>query len=134
MSTEQIVSIDLNDAPCKNCGANLIDIANYAYDGKTETTATVREEHCKCKKCGTSFILHYDLFDEEGHIYSKVFTEDVNNPSYNWQDALTEDQKSVISEHLKGCSICVDRLSMENLTDAWLRDFINMLRKNRVQL
>jgi len=130
----QIVNIDSEAVPCKQCGSNLIDVSNFSYDGHTDTTATVREEHCRCKKCGTPFILHYDLFDSSGHIHSKVFTEDLNNSSYNWQDALTEEQKLAIADHLQSCSICVDRLSHEMLTDAWLKSFISSLRKTGVHL
>jgi transcription elongation factor Elf1 len=130
----QIVDINEATVPCVICGSNLIDITNFMYDGQTTSTATYREERCKCKQCGTLFILHYNLFDENGHVYSKVFTEDINNPTYNWQDALTEEQKAKISEHLQHCEICVDRLSHEILTDAWLKGFINDLRKNDVKL
>jgi len=126
---KQIVNINQDSAPCQNCGSNLIEITNFSYADQTDSTATVREELCKCSKCGTLFILHYDLFDPKGHIYSKVFTEDINNPSYNWQDALTEEQKKAIAEHLQHCQVCVDRLSQELLTDAWLKSFIASLRK-----
>jgi hypothetical protein len=126
--SKQIVNINLDEVFCKNCGLNLIDIANYQYDGHSSSTSTALEEDCKCR-CGALFILHYDLFDEEGHVYSKIFTGDINNLDYNWQDSLTEDQKIIISKHLEHCPICIDRLSEEELTDAWLRDFINTLRK-----
>ena len=125
----QIININQESAPCQQCGSNLIDITNFSYDGQTVSTASIREELCRCKKCGTLFTLHYDLFDPEGHIYSKVFTEDINNSSYNWQDSLTEDQKKAIADHLQNCPICVDRLSHEMLTDAWLKSFITTLRK-----
>jgi hypothetical protein len=130
----QTVDINLSSVPCDHCGSDLIDVANFMYDGETVSTATVREEHCKCKKCGTPFILHYDLFDPEGHVYAKVFTEDINNRDYNWQDSLTEDQKVKISEHLEHCPICIDRLSHETLTDAWLRNFITTLRTSGIKL
>jgi hypothetical protein len=130
----QIVNINQKSAPCQQCGSNLIEITNFSYAGETTSTSAAREELCKCKNCGSTFILHYDLFDSEGHIYSKVFTEDVNNPSYNWQDSLTEDQKKAIAGHLQHCSVCVDRLSHELLTDAWLKSFITNLRKTGMLL
>lgn len=125
----QVVDINKNEAPCAKCGANLIDISNFVYDGKSNARPTYIEELCKCRKCNTQFIMHYDIFDSEGHIYSKIFTEDINNEEYSWQDALTEEQKKKVSEHLKYCNECLDRLSQEMLTDAWLKSFITHLRK-----
>jgi uncharacterized protein with PIN domain len=124
----QIVNINDTVAICKQCGADIVDVANFTFSGKVDTTATCIEEYCKCQKCKTDFLLHYDIFDPSGHIYSKIFTEDINNVNYNWQDALTEDQKKVVSDHLEKCPECLDRLSQELLTDAWLKSFINALR------
>jgi hypothetical protein len=119
----QIININDNDATCKQCGTNIVDIANFIFSGEVE-------EHCKCNHCHTNFLLHYDIFDPSGHIDSKIFTEDINNANYNWQDSLTEDQKKVVSDHLAGCPECLDRLSQEMLTDAWLKSFIKALRGN----
>jgi hypothetical protein len=129
----QIVDINEDIVPCIKCGANLVDVANFKYDGQIVTEATFVEEACCCKKCDRSFIMHYDLFDPKGHIYSKVFSEDINNPEVNWQDALTDAQKKTISEHLEHCEVCTDRLSQETLTDAWLKDFVVNLRKTRAK-
>ena len=128
----QIVDINKDTAPCQKCGANLVDVANFKYMGKADTMATYIEEHCQCKQCKSDFILHYDLFDASGHVYSKVFTEDINNPNNNWQDNLTEDQRKIISQHLKSCKICIDRLEQEILTDAWLKSFIHALKNNNL--
>lgn len=123
----QTVNINNEKAPCIKCGANLVDISNFIFDGKVDTKPTFVEEHCKCKHCGTPFLMHYDLFDVSGHVLSKVFTEDINNVDYNWQDALTEEQRLAVSEHLKHCDVCLDRLSQEMLTDAWLKSLITGL-------
>ena len=124
----QIVDINKDSDLCQKCGANLVDVANFQFMDKVKNTATYIEEYCQCKHCKNDFILHYDLFDADGHVYSKVFTEDINDNSINWQDNLNEDQKKIISQHLKDCKICTDRLTQENLTDAWLKAFIKELR------
>jgi hypothetical protein len=120
----QIVDINQNRVLCEKCGANIVDLANFSYDGKSESTSMDRKEFCRCRHCSTSFILHYEMFDLQGHIYPSIFTEDINNPSCNWPDNLTEEQKEVVSDHLVRCKECMDRLSQELLTDAWLKDFI----------
>ena len=125
----QIVNINKDVEPCKQCGANLVDIINIKYMDKVENTATYIEEYCQCKQCKSAFILHYDLFDADGHLYSRVFTEDINNPENNWQDNLTEEQRNIIAQHLKSCKICIDRLDNETLLDTWLKAFIKELKK-----
>jgi len=126
---DTVININSNNAPCPNCGVNLLDIKNFIFNGKVDNMPTYIEEYCSCRHCGAPFILHYDLFDSKGHIFSRVFTEDINNMAYNWQDSLTDEQKKMISGHLEGCNICLDRLSHEILTDAWLKSFIASLRK-----
>jgi hypothetical protein len=125
----QTVDINNDTAKCTECGARITHIPHFKYDGKNRSGATYREELCKCSTCNTKFIMHYDLFDSEGHIFSKVFTGDINDPNYNWQDSLTQDQKKAISEHLKSCPKCQDRLSEEILSDAWLSNVMDELRK-----
>jgi hypothetical protein len=120
----QIVDISQDVVKCDVCGANIVDLANFVYEGKSESTAFDQKEFCRCRHCSTPFILHYKMFDSEGHIYPSVFTEDINNPESNWPDNLTAEQKESVSEHLKKCQVCMDRLEHELLTDAWLRDFI----------
>jgi hypothetical protein len=120
----QIVDINKDWVKCDTCGANIVDLANFVYSGKSDSTANDRKEYCMCRKCSTPFILHYDMFDPQGHIYPSIFIEDINNPSCNWPDNLTEEQKEVVSAHLENCQICMDRLTQELLTDAWLKDFI----------
>jgi hypothetical protein len=120
----QIVDINLDIVNCEVCGVNLVDLANFIYEGKSESTAFDRKEFCRCQHCNTSFILHYEIFDFQGHVYPSVFTEDINNPESNWPDNLTEEQKGSVANHIKDCKICIDRLEHELLTDAWLRDFI----------
>ena len=120
----QIVDINQDTVKCDICGANIVDLANFIYENRYESTALDRKEFCRCRHCSTPFILHYEVFDSRGHIYSSVFTEDINNPACNWPDNLTEEQKEVVSAHLADCQICTDRLTHELLADAWLRDFI----------
>jgi transcription elongation factor Elf1 len=126
----QEVNINQESAKCLSCGADLVDIANIEYQGKAETAPTHRKELCKCRSCGQLFSLRYDLFDAEGHIYSRVFVEDVNNPNFHWQDLLTDEQKEKIAEHLDGCTTCTKRLNHEILSDAWLKSFMGQLKKH----
>jgi len=124
--------VDINkENHCDTCGASITHIPNFKYAGTFTTGATYRNEECVCTQCGTHFIMHYELFDPEGHIYSKVFTGDINNLNYNWQELLTKEQLDVIARHLSECTVCQDRLSEEILTDAWFSDFLNQIRKNR---
>lgn len=124
----QVVDINEEIILCNHCGTNIIDIANYMYDGDKITYPYYWEELCVCKNCGNNFILQYHIFDKEGHVHSSIFSEDINNPEYNWQEALTDEQKEVITEHIKDCKICQDRISQEILADAWLKNFIEELR------
>jgi hypothetical protein len=114
---------------CNKCGANLLDLANFRYLEKQRKEPTFWEELSECVKCKTKFILHYDIFDEKGHIHKNIFSEDVNNLEYNWQDILDESQKKVIFNHLKTCKECQERLNNEILVDAWFRDLLSNLRK-----
>lgn len=127
----QVVNINKNKALCICCNTDILNIAHFNYDKETINTPQYREELCKCKKCQTQFILHYDLFDSKGHIYSRVFTEDINNPDFNWTDELTTEQKEKISEHMEKCPVCCENLSQELLTDAWFKSFIEDLRKRK---
>lgn len=123
----QHVNINSNKAFCNECGIDLLDIDNFIYLEKIIKKPLYWEELCQCK-CKTSFVLHYDIFDNKGHIYPRIFSEDVNNPDYNWQETLNDEQKKVISNHLLICQTCRDRLSDEILTDAWFRGFLKELR------
>lgn len=127
----QIVNINKDQEFCLNCKTDILDIANFTYELDSKTDPFYFEELCKCKKCNTYFILHYDLFDSKGHIYSRVFTEDINNPNYHWHDILTNEQKTIISDHLKKCPECCDRLDQEILTDAWFKAVLSELKKDR---
>ena len=124
----QIVDINEDIVLCDHCGTNLIDVANYTFDGNTVSESYYWDETCTCKGCNSKFILRYNIFDKEGHIYPSIFSEDINNPEYNWQEILNDIQKEVITEHLTDCEVCRDRLSQEMLSDAWFKDFIESIR------
>jgi late competence protein required for DNA uptake (superfamily II DNA/RNA helicase) len=126
----QIVDINNEKTKCRDCGSHITNLSNFVYGGESLSEPKYRDELCKCRHCGMLFIMHYDLFDKEGHIYAKVFTGDINNLNYNWQDILSENQKHAISEHLKVCKKCQETLSEEILTDAWLSNFMEDLRKS----
>lgn len=128
----QVVNIDDRSKKCRNCGADILNISNFSFEKEIKAEPLFWEELCKCTRCGIQFILHYNIFDKNGHIQSRVFFEDLNDPEYNWQDHLTPDQKRIIEEHLRSCQECCDSLSQEQLLDAWLKDILSNLRKKRV--
>jgi len=124
----QHVDVGNEDEYCRCCKSDILDVANFTYNGEVRSEPTYWEELCVCKKCNNSFVIHYDIFDADGHIYSRVFSEDINNKSYKWQETLTDAQKEIIAGHLESCDICRDRLSAEMLSDAWLSSFMEGLR------
>jgi len=126
----QKVDICDEHAVCRHCGSSLSDLSNFVYADECETGPRHKDELCKCNSCGMHFVLHYDLFDEKGHILEKVFVGDINSREYNWQDILTDEQKKAISEHLTECKTCQERLEEEILTDAWFASFMEDLRKH----
>ena len=121
----QKINIEQRHATCKNCGNSILELNHFRYAGKTVTAPRYFEELCVCSECGANFLIHYDIFDSYGHINPRTFSGDVNNPEYNWQDSLTEEQKGLIAEHLKACPVCCDRLSEETLEDAWFAGIIH---------
>ncbi len=125
----QKVDIGSTEELCSNCNSDLTDIANFAFKNEIRTEPRYWQELCKCRKCGVKFIMHYDIFDSAGHIYQRVFTEDINNEHYSWMENLTDEQKAEISTHLKDCEICNDRLSQEQLGEAVVKEFFSTLRK-----
>ena len=125
----QHVDVSEEEAPCRHCKSDILDVSNFRYANKSVAKPTYWEELCECKKCENSFVMHYDIYDPSGHIFRRVFTEDINNPDYSWQDVLSADQKKNISEHLKNCQICKDRLDSEMLSDAFFSNFIGELKK-----
>lgn len=125
----QVVNITDNDPQCSQCGHDIEELDSFVYDHVTINTATEKDEQCHCKNCKNPFTLHYDFFDSEGHINSFVFTGDVNDPTYNWQDVLTPEQKKEIGTHLLSCPQCAERLDEELITDAWLASLIHSNKK-----
>lgn len=127
----ELQNVNINDdkVRCKKCGAHLTNLTEFVYDNDCFSDPRYREELCKCTACGEKFILHYDLFDTEGHVYQRVFTGDVNNVNYDWQEILTEEQRKEIKEHVEKCQICQDRMNDEALSDAWFSSFLQDLRK-----
>jgi len=125
----QKIDIGSTEELCSICKSNLTDIANFAFKDEIRTEPRYWQELCKCRKCGAKFIMHYDIFDSVGHIYQRVFTEDINNEHYSWMENLTDEQKAEVSEHLKDCEICNDRLSQEQLGEAVVKEFFSTLRK-----
>jgi hypothetical protein len=121
----QIIDNTDEEAPCSSCSENLAELGSFTYKGITVNTPTHKEEECQCKKCGQHFILRYQFFDENGHVNAFVFNGDINDPTFNWQDQLTLEQKQSISDHLKTCPVCMQKMTDETLTDAWLASLIH---------
>jgi hypothetical protein len=117
----QIVDINQDIVTCAKCGANLVDCGNFIYEEKIVNSATDRREYCLCRHCFSPFILLYNIFDPEGHVYPSFFCEDPNDLSCNWQNLLAEEQKMAVSKHMETCQICTDRLVEGQLSDAWFR-------------
>ena len=122
---QKIVVSKRPDQWCAKCGNGITELGQHKFTGKSTNTPTTKEELCTCGKCGKEFLLHYDFFDQEGHINSYIFIGDVNDAAYNWQDQLTAEQKGEIGKHLGGCPVCRDRLDHEVITDAWLASLIH---------
>ncbi len=127
----QHINICNEDEYCIHCKSNILDLANFTYEGEVKSEPTYWEELCVCKSCNTSFIIHYDIFDAKGHIFSRVFSEDINDINYKWQETLTDAQKDIIAEHLENCEKCRKRLCAEILSNAWFSNFMDELRKKR---
>ena len=113
------VIVSEEEAFCTKCHSNILEITNIRYAGETKVAPKMTEELYECRKCGTQFVIQYPIFDAEGHIESKTFSGDINDPTHNWQDNLSEEQIRVISEHMKICTVCQDQLDEEILKDAW---------------
>jgi uncharacterized protein with PIN domain len=125
----QIVNLNEDVVPCSKCHINLSVLGSFTHIGVKENTALKKDEICRCNKCGMEFILHYEFFDKEGHVNSFVFSGDINDPEYNWQDQLTEEQKIAIGDHLKTCALCNKKLIDEVASDAWLASLVHRIKK-----
>ena len=125
----QIININDDQALCEKCGAHLNVLGKFTYIEDQERTPRTKSELCTCNSCGAEFTLQYDLFTPEGHISGFIFSGDVNDPTYNWQDQLTDGQKKEIGEHLKGCAICNEKLNHTITSEAWFSSIIHAKKK-----
>ena len=121
----QIVKNTDDTAPCSQCRQNLAELGKFTYTGTTVNSVTQKDEECVCKNCEQHFILRYQYFDENGHVNAFVFNGDINDPTYNWQDQLTSEQRKNIGAHLKTCEVCMKKITEEALSDAWLASLIH---------
>ena len=125
----QIVKSAAEAEPCRKCGRNLADLANFKFTGYSENTPTSLKEYFKCRHCGSIFAIHYDYFDSEGHINPIAFASDWNSPEFDMMAFLTAEQRQLIASHYNSCPICQERRDEEIMSDAWFADFIHSLRK-----
>ena len=124
----QIVDINQDVVKCEKCGANIVDLANFIYEGIFVNTSIDRRDYCHCRHCFSPFFILYPIFDPQGHVYPSIFCEDINDLSSNWLDYITDEQKKVVADHLLSCRACRDRLNYELLTDGLLRAMLRSLR------
>lgn len=73
-------------------------------------------------------MMDYPIFMDDGHINPLFFSEDPNNPGYNWYDIFSESQKDAIAEHLNSCKECQEKLTEELLSNAW---FASLIRRKK---
>ena len=125
----QKVDIGSTEELCQHCNTDLTDIANFTFKDDLRAEPRYWQELCECKGCGKSFIMHYDIFDSGGHIYKRVFSEDINNDHHSWMEDLTDAQRVEIQNHLINCDICNDRLNQEALEGAVVKELMQNLRK-----
>lgn len=124
----QIVNINEHLAVCAKCNSS-IGLGNFTYIRDYTQKPRMKQELCTCNNCDIEFILQYDFFDSDDHINPFIFGGDVNDPTYNWQDQLTEDQQKEIGAHLSGCKKCSERLTHEMSIEAWLASLIHSKKK-----
>lgn len=129
MDNLQIVDVDRTAAPCERCGVDLLDIGNIIYTGENHSEATYYQEIFICRHCGIRFAHHYAIFNDEGCIIKRVFAEDMNDASDNWQDHLTVQQKEAVAAHMQNCPTCQDKMSQSICDNARIKSFIKILRK-----
>jgi hypothetical protein len=113
-----------NNIICSSCKNPLL-LGHFTYSGKAINTSYSRNEYYVCNHCKTKFILLHEYFDDEGHIIPKVFSNDPNDKTKNWQDLLSKEQREKISKHLSKCKKCQEALENETLADAWFSSILH---------
>ena len=114
---------------CKHCNNDLTNINNSTYLKKRWGSSKFWDELCECDNCQNTFLLRHELFDNKGHIYLFVFSNDINNPEYHWTDNLNGKQKIAIEKHLEQCSICRKKIDDIVCADAELKNLFNRIKK-----
>lgn len=125
----QTVKYGTLKAICNHCKNDLTDVNNMTYLKKRWGGAKYWDELCKCGNCQKKFFLRHEIFDAKGHIYSYVFTEDINDIKYNWMDNLNKPQRISVAKHLDKCKECQERRFKQTSTDIQLKGFFRDLRK-----
>jgi len=127
-----IQTIKFNESTkiCSRCHSDL-SLDNIIYLGQKWSEPTYWDELHKCSECEQLFFLRHGIFDRKGHIQRYVFSEDINDPDYNWTDNLSASQKLTIAKHLDTCSICKEHHFAEFLSDIKLKRFFQKERKKR---
>lgn len=125
----QIVKYNDLKATCNKCENDLTDVNNMTYLKKRWGEPKHWDELCECDNCKQKFFLRHEIFDKKGHIHSYIFTEDINNASYNWMNNLNDVQKLTIAKHFKRCEKCKKNLSEQICLNIELKVYFQNLRK-----
>ena len=115
---------------CRGCKReiNVLSLLQFKYLGKQLFESRYLDELMQCRHCKTNFIIRWNLFDKDGHILSRVFSEDPNDLNVSWMDSLSESQKKEIANHMSNCIICQNKLNESQLETAQFSALLNRLR------
>jgi hypothetical protein len=132
----QVVKLNGKKTRCNACGARLTEIGSFKYagEGSDFNAPKYRLEKNVCN-CGKEFYLRYDFIDRDGHINPAVFNGDINDPTYQWQSLLTEEQLRIVEAHLSsGCQVCMNRNNEIILEDAALGALIHNINSSNIEV
>jgi len=115
-------------ARCIGCGLNFGELKSFTMTGARTTAPTYTEEGIRCTSCDMEYALRYEWFDKSGHVGEHVFSEDPNDPTFNWFDLLTPDQRMGIQAHIQQCPVCQAREIEAHLENARFAALIHRLQ------
>jgi hypothetical protein len=124
----QRVEID-QKIKCDICHSDLLNVSNIKFTGKTFEEDRCHNEEYICRNCKSPFIISFPIFDKEGHIEPRVFSEDLNDLEDDWRKRFTPAQKKLIEDHLRTCLKCQQSVDEETLQNTFLKIAFQKLRK-----
>ena len=84
--------------------------------------------------CGTKFVMRYFILDDEGHINSDIFSEDLRNPKRKWQDYYTKEQLSFIESHLVSCGHCREVADNALIKEVEFNEFVELIKRRKNEI